>query len=157
MAEDYYSTLGISRSASQDEILKAYRRLARKYHPDLNPDDEKAKRQFQAVQVAYDTLQDPEKRKLYDQFGEGYEAYRNNPFGAGKPGPAGSISEKPLRNPKASSSSIFSRMPLRILKPLARPKVLALDREGPGPPRAHPPLNPTPINLGMSLRKYLFH
>ncbi|MFN6400719.1 MAG: DnaJ C-terminal domain-containing protein [Planctomycetota bacterium] len=89
MAEDYYSTLGISRSASQDEILKAYRRLARKYHPDLNPDDEKAKRQFQAVQVAYDTLQDPEKRKLYDQFGEGYEAYRNNPFGAGKPGPAG--------------------------------------------------------------------
>lgn len=89
MAEDYYSTLGISRSASQDEILKAYRRLARKYHPDLNPDDEKAKRQFQAVQVAYDTLQDPEKRKLYDQFGEGYEAYRNNPFGAGKAGPAG--------------------------------------------------------------------
>lgn len=89
MAEDYYSTLGISRSASQDEILKAYRRLARKYHPDLNPDDEKAKRQFQAVQVAYDTLQDPEKRKLYDQFGEGYEAYRNSPFGAGQSGPAG--------------------------------------------------------------------
>ena len=89
MAQDYYSTLGVSRSASQDEILKAYRRLARKHHPDLNPDDEKAKRQFQAVQVAYDTLQDPEKRKLYDQFGEDYEAYRNSPFGAGDAGPAG--------------------------------------------------------------------
>jgi DnaJ-class molecular chaperone len=89
MAEDYYSTLGVSRSASQDEISKAYRKLARKHHPDLNPEDDKAKQEFQRLQVAYDTLQDPEKRKLYDQYGEGYEAYRNSPFGAGQGGPAG--------------------------------------------------------------------
>ena len=89
MAEDYYKTLGLSRSASPDEIAKAYRSLARKYHPDLNPDDAKAKQQFQRVQVAYDTLHDAEKRKLYDQYGEGYEAYRNGPFGGSQSGPSG--------------------------------------------------------------------
>jgi DnaJ-class molecular chaperone len=89
MAEDYYSTLGISRSASQDEIAKSYRRLARKYHPDLNPEDSKAKQQFQRVQVAYDTLQDPENRKLYDQYGEGYEAYKNGPFSGSQRAPGG--------------------------------------------------------------------
>ena len=89
MAEDYYKTLGLSRTASPDEIAKAYRGLARKYHPDLNPDDAKAKEQFQRVQVAYDTLHDAEKRKLYDQYGEGYEAYRNGPFGGSQSGPSG--------------------------------------------------------------------
>ena len=89
MAEDYYKTLGLGRTASPDEIAKAYRSLARKYHPDLNPDDAKAKEQFQRVQVAYDTLHDAEKRKLYDQYGEEYEAYRNGPFGGSKSGPSG--------------------------------------------------------------------
>ena len=89
MAEDYYKTLGLGRTASPDEIAKAYRSLARKYHPDLNPDDAKAKEQFQRVQVAYDTLHDAEKRKLYDQYGEGYEAYRNGPFGGTQSGPSG--------------------------------------------------------------------
>jgi curved DNA-binding protein len=88
MPNDYYKTLGIDRSASQEEIAKAYRKLARKYHPDLNPDDQNAKKRFQEIQNAYDTLNDPEKRKLYDQFGEGYERYANggpggaNPFGS---------------------------------------------------------------------------
>jgi curved DNA-binding protein len=84
MANDYYKTLGISRSASQEEIAKAYRKLARKYHPDLNPEDQSAKKRFQEIQTAYDTLNDPEKRKMYDQFGDGYEQYRQgNPFGGG--------------------------------------------------------------------------
>src|SRR3954470_22168756 len=73
MAKDFYDTLGVSRTASQDEIQKAYRKLARKFHPDMNPDDAAAKKKFQDVQKAYETLGDPEKRKLYDQFGPAYE------------------------------------------------------------------------------------
>ncbi len=89
MADDYYKTLGVSRSASPEEISKAYRKLARKYHPDLNPDDKNAKKQFQEIQTAYDCLNDPEKKKLYDQFGANYEQVRQaggNPFGGGARG-----------------------------------------------------------------------
>lgn len=67
---DYYSTLGIDRTASQDDVKKAYRKLARKYHPDLNPDDEAAKKKFQEINEANEVLTDPEKRKKYDQYGE---------------------------------------------------------------------------------------
>jgi len=81
MAEDYYKTLGISRSASQAEIETAYRELARKYHPDLNPDDKTAKTKFQQVQAAFDVLGDPEKREMYDRYGSSFET-----MGAGGPG-----------------------------------------------------------------------
>lgn len=74
MEEDFYKILGVERSASQKEIQKAYRTLARKYHPDRVDDaeKEKAKARFQKIQEAYDVLNDPEKRKLYDQFGPGF-------------------------------------------------------------------------------------
>jgi DnaJ-class molecular chaperone len=71
--DDYYEILGVSRSASSDELQKAYRKLAKKYHPDLNPDDKAAQKKFKEVQQAYDTLSDEKKRKLYDQFGPAYE------------------------------------------------------------------------------------
>ena len=74
MAEDYYKILGIRRDASQAEVLKAYRDLARKYHPDLNPDDKDAKKKFQAVQAAFDVLNDPEKREMYDRYGSSFES-----------------------------------------------------------------------------------
>lgn len=74
MPEDYYQILGVSRTADKAEIDKAYRRMARKYHPDLNPDDKDAKRKFQQVQRAYEVLSDPEKRKLYDRYGEAFES-----------------------------------------------------------------------------------
>ena len=85
MAEDYYKILGVRRDASQAEIQKAYRELARKYHPDVNPDDKTAKTKFQQVQKAFDVLNDPEKREMYDRYGSSFET-----MGAGGPhaGPA---------------------------------------------------------------------
>jgi curved DNA-binding protein len=69
-APDLYATLGVSREAKPEEIRSAYRKLARKHHPDLNPGDKKAEEQFKRIAAAYEVLSDPEKRKLYDEFGE---------------------------------------------------------------------------------------
>ena len=81
MANDPYKTLGVQRSASPEEIQKAYRRLARQYHPDKNPDDASAKKKFQDVQSAFDILRDPEKRQRYDQFGDAFEQVGAEPGG----------------------------------------------------------------------------
>jgi molecular chaperone DnaJ len=81
---DYYETLGVPRQAAADDIRKSYRKLARKYHPDLNPGDKSAEERFKNVQEAYDILSDPKKRQMYDQFG----FYSENGFaGAGPGGP----------------------------------------------------------------------
>src|SRR3954466_15030690 len=66
---DYYETLNVPRTASDDDIRKAYRKLARKYHPDLNPGDKSAEDRFKNVQEAYDILSDSKKREMYDQVG----------------------------------------------------------------------------------------
>ena len=70
---DYYNILGVSKDASQDDIKKAYKKLARKYHPDLNPNDPTAQRKFQEINEANEVLSDPEKRKKYDQYGENWK------------------------------------------------------------------------------------
>lgn len=85
MADDYYATLGVSRGASSEEIQKAYRQLARKYHPDLNPDDATAKKKFQEVQNAFEVLNDPKKREMYDRYGSAYESVGAGPGGGPAP------------------------------------------------------------------------
>ncbi|MGL6227190.1 MAG: DnaJ C-terminal domain-containing protein [Thermoguttaceae bacterium] len=67
--DDFYKILGVAKTATDDDIQKAYRTLARKYHPDVNPDEPKAKEKFQKLQEAYETIGNPEKRKMYDQYG----------------------------------------------------------------------------------------
>jgi curved DNA-binding protein len=69
---DYYKTLGIEKNATEEEIKKAYRKLARKYHPDLNPNDKEANKKFQQINEANEVLSDPEKRKKYDAYGENW-------------------------------------------------------------------------------------
>jgi molecular chaperone DnaJ len=91
---EYYETLGVPRTASADDIRKAYRKLARKYHPDLNPGDKSSEDRFKNVQEAYDVLSDPKKRPMYDQFG----FYSENGYPGAAPGQGGSQGRGPQPN-----------------------------------------------------------
>ena len=70
---DYYKILGVDKKASQEDIKKAFKKLARKHHPDLNPNDPNAQQRFQEINEANEVLSDPEKRKKYDQYGENWK------------------------------------------------------------------------------------
>ncbi|MDH3961446.1 MAG: DnaJ domain-containing protein, partial [Desulfuromonadales bacterium] len=80
--KDYYKILGVSRKDGTKEIKKAYRKLARKYHPDINPGDSAAAQKFQDINEAHEVLSDPEKRQQYDRFGSQWQQYQRS---GGKP------------------------------------------------------------------------
>src|SRR5271163_3171705 len=95
--KDYYKTLGVAREASQDEIKKAFRKLARQYHPDVAKDKKTAEEKFKGINEAYEVLGDPDKRKKYDELGAdwkqagpqpgaGGQAYRTHTWRSGEPG-----------------------------------------------------------------------
>lgn len=86
---DYYEVLGIGRNADAKEIKKAYRKLAKKYHPDMNPGDKQAEQKFKEITEAYNVLSDTEKKKLYDQYGFAAFEEGGNPYGNGGQGTAG--------------------------------------------------------------------
>ena len=84
--KDYYKILGVERSATQDEIKKAYRKLAVKYHPDKNPDDKVAEEKFKEISEAYQVIGNPDSRKKYDELGANWKQYENAGFGGGAHG-----------------------------------------------------------------------
>src|ERR1700758_473224 len=82
--KDYYATLGVSKASSEKEIKQAFRKLARKHHPDVNPGDKAAENKFKELNEAYEVLGDPAKRKKYDELGANWRMYEQ--AGAGAPG-----------------------------------------------------------------------
>ena len=115
VADELYKTLGVSKDATEDEIKKAYRKLARQYHPDRNPDDNAAEEKFKEVSAAHDILSDPEKRKEYDAGGgrsaasAAAAARRRQPVRRGRRRPGGQLRRRRLR-----------RHPRRHLQPRRR-------------------------------------
>ncbi|MFL5806344.1 MAG: DnaJ C-terminal domain-containing protein [Roseiflexaceae bacterium] len=91
--QDYYKTLGVDRSASPEQIKKAYRKLARQYHPDINPGNKEAETRFKAINEAYEVLSDKDKREKYDRFGRDWQRYQQGApgfdWGAAGGGPVG--------------------------------------------------------------------
>jgi DnaJ-class molecular chaperone len=83
--KDYYATLGVAKTATEKEIKQAYRKLARKFHPDVNPGDKAAEAKFKEINEAYEVLGDPEKRKKYDELGANWRMYEQAGAGAGSP------------------------------------------------------------------------
>jgi DnaJ-class molecular chaperone len=96
--KDYYATLGVSKTASEKEIKQAFRKLARKHHPDVNPGDKVAETKFKEINEAYEVLGDPASRKKYDELGANWRLYEQqaraggHPFGGGRPGQGGARS-----------------------------------------------------------------
>ena len=126
--QDYYKVLGVERGASEAEIKKAYRVLAKKYHPDMNPGDAEAERMFKEVNEAYDVLSDPDKRAKYDQFGHAafdpaavFQIWRIVVVSDGNPG-SQAMAMRPcfLHNPSVNSINPFGSFIYTSSEPIWR-------------------------------------
>jgi DnaJ-class molecular chaperone len=120
--KDYYSTLGVAKTATDKEIKQAFRKLARKHHPDVNPGDKSAEAKFKDINEAYEVLGDPEKRKKYDELGANWRMYEQAgasgagpqpggwhvDFGGGGPGGFRTMTEEEMRDMFGGESSPFS-------------------------------------------------
>ena len=118
--QDYYEVLGIKRNAKPEEIKKAYRRLARKYHPDVNPGDKSSEERFKLTTEAHDVLSDPKKRKVYDQFGQYSDnladaAARGATPGAGRPSPGFDFSGFDWSNTTSTGGGGASGFPVFVV------------------------------------------
>ena len=102
--KDHYQTLGVSRTATEKELKAAFRKLARKYHPDTNKDNPEAEEQFKQINEAYEVLSDEQDRKLYDRYGDEWRAYRDAGFTGDEPRSQGQTSR---------SASLLSLVQLR--------------------------------------------
>ena len=113
MATDHYQVLGLARTATADEIKKAYRKLARKHHPDLNPNNADAKKRFQEINEANEVLSDPESRKKYDQYGDQWkhaEQFEQAKREQGARQPAGGPGNSPFGSGGMDEEDLFSSM-----------------------------------------------
>ena len=129
--KDYYGTLGVKKTASAEEIRKAFRKLARKYHPDVNPGDKSAEEKFKAISEANDVLSDPKKRKIYDQIG----------FYSDNIDPAAAEVPHDQRDDRTEHSASFQ--PSRLLTPSRSSSSSLIS-----PMRREPVGNPTAGNIG---------
>src|SRR5215210_6217943 len=89
--KDYYATLGVTKTSTEKEIKGAFRKLARKFHPDVNPGDKAAESKFKEINEAYEVLGDPDKRKKYDELGANWRAYEQAAASGGGPQPGWNV------------------------------------------------------------------